>query len=77
MTNANPFLISQSTILAKWYEEGKVKLKSLDDYVNEVCEFLKYLDKDILIPPSRKNARRDFCILQLEYKSLENTRYDN
>lgn len=41
--------IPKHTILAKWYEEGKVKLKSLDDYVNEVCEFLKYLDKDILI----------------------------
>ena len=41
--------IPKNTKLSKMYEEGEIKLKSLETYVDEVVEFLKYLDKNILI----------------------------
>ncbi len=41
--------IPKNTKLSKMYENGEVELKSLDTYVDEVVEFLRYLDKDILI----------------------------
>ncbi|MDY6065521.1 MAG: TIGR01212 family radical SAM protein [Finegoldia sp.] len=41
--------IPKNTRLALMYEKGEVKLKSLDDYIDEVILFLSYLGKDILV----------------------------
>lgn len=41
--------IVKNTLMAKWYEEGKIQLISAEDYADRVIAFLRYLHPDIVL----------------------------
>ncbi|MCX7765307.1 MAG: TIGR01212 family radical SAM protein [Candidatus Sumerlaeia bacterium] len=41
--------ISRGAPLAKLYQEGKIKLLTLEEYIQVVCDYLEYLSPEVLI----------------------------
>ena len=41
--------IEENTALAKMYKEGKVKMLTLDEFINRTILFLEYLDENIAV----------------------------
>ncbi len=41
--------VVKNTVLAKMYEEGRIKIGTLEDYINRVIMFLEHLSPDIII----------------------------
>ena len=61
----HPIHVLKNTELEKWYNEGKFKVMSIEEYIDVLCDFLSYLYPETVIQRLTADCDREYLVSPL------------